>query len=264
MERTVSRDGTTIAFDRSGHGHAIVLVSGALGDRSVAAPLAERLAPRSTVIAYDRRGRGDSGDTAPYSPDREVEDLEALIGAVGGSASLFGHSSGGVLALEVARASPGRIRKLALYEPVFIVDDSRPLPPEDYLQRLEELVAANRRGDAVEYFMTRGVGAPPESVASMREGEFWPALEALAHTIPYDARIVQAGMTGDPAPLRRWATLPVPTLVMNGTAGAPWLHRAARALADVLPDARHRTLEGQDHGPASHVLTPVLDEFLAG
>ena len=263
MERTTSKDGTTIAFERSGHGPAIVLVSGALGDRSVAAPLADRLASRSTVITYDRRGRGDSGDVAPYSPRREVEDLEALIGVVGGSASMFGHSSGGVLALEAARASPDRIPRLALYEPVFIVDDSRPLLPDDYLQRLEELVAANRRGDAVEYFMTRGVSAPPQSVASMRDGTFWPALEALAHTLPYDARIVEAGMTGDQAPLRRWAGLPVPTLVMNGTAGAPWLD-AARALADVLPDARYHALEGQDHGPAADVLAPVLDEFLAG
>ncbi len=263
-ERITSRDGTAIAFDRSGYGPVLVVVGGALSDRSAAAELARSLAATFTVLAYDRRGRGDTGDTPPYAVEREVEDLEALVEAAGGSAFVFGHSSGGVLALEAARAMPGAIPRVALYEPVFLVDDSRPPLPEDYLEQLQELVAAGRRADAVAYFMMSAVGVPPASVASLREAPFWPALESVAHTLPYDARIVQAGMTGDPRSVRRWATFPVPTLVMNGGAGAPWLRHAAGALADVLPDARLRTLEGQDHDPAADVLAPELEAFFLG
>ena len=168
MERTRSADGTAIAFDRSGQGPAIVVVGGALADRSAFASLAARLAPRFTVIAFDRRGRGDSGDTAPYAVEREVEDIAALLDEAGGSAFLFGHSSGAVLALETARTLPGRVPKLALYEPPFVVDDSRPGPPADFVTHLETLVSEGRRGDAVAYFMTTGPGVPAEVVESMR------------------------------------------------------------------------------------------------
>jgi pimeloyl-ACP methyl ester carboxylesterase len=263
MERTTSSDGTTIAYDRTGRGPAIVVVGGALSDRGAAAELAAQLAPRFTVIAYDRRGRGDSGDVAAYAPEREIEDIGALIAAVDGTAVVFGHSSGGVLALEAARSFPDAIPKLALYEPVFIVDDSRAPLPGDYLERLDGLVAAGRRGDAVEYFMTNGVGEPAESVASFRGEPFWPALEALAHTLPYDARVVEEGMTGDPAPLRRWAGITMPALVMHGSESPPWLQHAARAIAAILPAARLRTLEGQDHGPNAELLGQALEGFLA-
>lgn len=264
MRTVTSRDGTAIAFDRSGEGPAIVLVGGALSDRTAAAPMAELLAPRFTVLAYDRRGRGDSADTPPYAVAREVEDVEALILEAGDSAFVFGHSSGAVLALEVARALPILIRKLALYEPPFVVDDNRPPLPEDYVTHLDELVSADRHGDAVAFFLTAGVGMPAETVAPMREDPSWFALESVAHTIAYDGAIMADTMSGTPAPLERWSAVTVPTLLMDGGASPAWQRHAVKALADVLPNAQHRTLEGQTHGPAPELLVPVLQEFFVG
>jgi pimeloyl-ACP methyl ester carboxylesterase len=255
-----SSDGTTIAFDRSGEGPPLVLVGGALSDRAAAAPLAGHLAERFTVIAYDRRGRGDSGDTAPYAVDREVDDLLALLVEAGGSAFVFGHSSGAALALEAA-ANGLPIVKLALYEPPFIVDDSRPELPRDYVTRLEELVSADRRGDAVEYFRTVAVGVPADMVAQMRSSPMWPSMEAVAHTISYDGRVMGDALVGSPEPLQRWESVTIPTLVMDGGASPDWQRNAVRALVDVLPDVRHRTLEGQGHGPADELLAPALIEF---
>jgi pimeloyl-ACP methyl ester carboxylesterase len=264
MEEVTSKDGTTIAFDRSGEGPAIVLVGGALSDRSAAFPMAAQLAPHFTVVAYDRRGRGDSGDTAPYAIGREVDDIDALILAVGGSAFLFGHSSGAVLALEAARTLAGRIPKLALYEPPFIVDDSRPTLPQDYVSQLDQLVSAGRRGDAVEFFMTTGPEVPAEVVAGMRQEPFWPSMETVAHTLSYDGTVMGDTMGGSPAPLQRWSSVTMPTLVMDGGASPDWQRHGVLALVNVLPDARHRTLEGQDHGPDSEVLAPALEEFFTG
>ena len=255
-----SSDGTTIAFERSGDGRPLVLVGGALSDRSAGASLAAHLAERFTVVAYDRRGRGDSGDATPYAVDREVDDLLALIVDAGGSAFVFGHSSGAVLALEAAaRGLP--IERLALYEPPFIVDDSRPEVPRDYVTRLEELVSADRRGDAVEYFMTVAVGVPADMIAQMRSSPMWTSMEALAHTIPYDGTVLGDATAGNPQPLQRWTSVTIPTLVMGGGASPAWQRNAVRALVDVLPNVRHRTLEGQDHGPADEVLAPALIEF---
>jgi pimeloyl-ACP methyl ester carboxylesterase len=239
-------------------------VGGALSDRAAAAELAARLAPHLTAISFDRRGRGDSGDTPPYAVDREVEDIEALILAVGGPAFVLGHSSGAVLALESARMRPELIAKLALYEPPFIVDDSRSLLPADYVTQLEDLVSRGRRGDAVAFFLTTAVGVPAEVVAGMREQPFWSSFEAMAHTLAYDGTIMGDAMDGSPAPLGRWASVRVPALVMDGGASPDWQRHAVRALAQILPDAHHRTLEGQDHGPDSEVLTPVLVDFFIG
>ncbi len=264
MERVASKDGTTIAFDRSGDGPAIVLVGGALSDRAAAADLTTLLARHFTVIAYDRRGRGDSGNTAPYAVDREVEDLEALIVAAGGGAFVFGHSSGAVLALEAARTPFVRVTKLALYEPPFFVDDSRPPLPADFVTRLEALIAAGRRGDAVEYFLTTGPDVPAEVVAGMRKEPFWRPLESVAHTLAYDGLIMGDSTGGSPAPLRRWASVRTATLVMDGGGSPDWIRNAARALAEILPDARLMTLEGQDHGPDPEVLAPALEAFFAG
>jgi pimeloyl-ACP methyl ester carboxylesterase len=264
MEVATSKDGTRIAFDRSGEGPPIVLVGGALADRAAAAGLAARLAPHLTTIAFDRRGRGDSGDTPPYAVDREVEDIEALLLAVGAPAFVLGHSSGAVLALESARVHPDLIAKLALYEPPFIVDDSRSLLPADYVPHLENLVSAGRPGDAVVFFLTTAVGVPAEIVTGMREQPFWSAFEAMAHTLAYDGTIMGDTMGGSPAPLRRWASVRGPALVMDGGASPDWQRHAVRALAQILPDARHVTLEGQDHGPDSDVLAPVLVDFFVG
>ncbi len=269
MRTVTSRDGTPIAFDQSGEGPALVLVAPAFGTRAAQASLAAPLAQDFTVFAYDRRGRGDSGDTAPYGVEREIEDLGAVIDVAGGSAFVFGHSSGAALALDAAQMLPTKITKLALYEPPFIVDDSHAPAPDDFAAHLQELVAAGRRGDAVDYWNTV-IGMPAEMRVSMRQAPWWPGLEALAHTLPYDATIMHGTMAGDPSLLRKWATVSIPTLVMDGTTtfGRPDLHDFMRhgtdALAGVLPNAQRRTLEGQDHGPADDVLAPALKEFFLG
>lgn len=267
MQKVLSKDGTTIAFDKTGQGPALILVAGATATRLAEASLAGALAPHFTVYAYDRRGRGESGDTAPYAVEREVEDIEALINAAGGSAFVLGHSSGAVLALEAARLVPAKIAKLALYEPPFIIDNSRPPAPKDYVRHLTDLISSGRRGDAVEYFMTRAVGMPVEVVSQMRNSPMWPALEAVAPTLVYDGTIMGDTMYGSPLSLRKWASVPVPTLVMDGTVflgreeGHEFLRHAAQEITNILPNAQHRTLEGQDHGPADEVLVPVLVEF---
>ena len=202
----------------------------------------------------------------PYAVEREVEDIDALINEAGGSAFVFGHSSGAVLALEAARLLPTKITKLALYEPPFIIDDSRPPAPEDYAQHLTELVSSGRRGEAVAYFMTE-VGTPAEMVAQMRQSPMWPGLEEVANTLVYDVTIMGNTQRGDPSTLRKWASVTVPTLVVDGTVflgcaeSHVFLHHAAQELANILPHAQHRTLEGQDHGPADEVLAPALKEF---
>jgi pimeloyl-ACP methyl ester carboxylesterase len=260
MKTATSKDGTTIAFDTSGGGPPLIVVGGALNTRQAAATLAELLAPSFTVYAYDRRGRGDSGDTPPYAVEREVEDLQALVEDAGGTAFAFGHSSGAVLALEAAAAAAG-IPKLVLYEPPFIVDDSRPPLPTDYVAHLRELAATDRRGEAVEYFMTTGVGVPAEAIPSMRESPFWPSLEAVAHTLWYDGVIMGDNMVGKPLSADRWASVTIPTLVIDGGASPPSLRNAAQQLADVLPNARRLTMEGQTHEVDPTLLAPVLTEF---
>ena len=260
METVRSRDGTTIAFDRSGRGPSLVIVGGALSDRGAVPDLAARLAGQLTVIAVDRRGRGDSTDTQPYAVEREIEDLAALVDAAGGSAFVLGHSSGAALSLRAAEAGVP-IERLAVYEPPLMVDDTRPPIPDDYIAHLDELVAAGRRGDAVEYFLTTGPLIPPPAIEQIKQSPGWPAMEAKAHTIAYDARIMDGLMSISPAPLARWASLAVPTLVVDGGASPPWIRHGARALADVLPNATTATLDGQGHGPAADVLAPVLLRF---
>lgn len=260
MNTVTSKDGTTIAFERSGEGPPLLLVGGALNDRHAAATTAELLAPGFTVYAYDRRGRGDSGDTPPYSVEREVEDLQALIEDAGGTAYAYGHSSGAVLALEAAAVNAG-ITKLVMYEPPFIVDDSRPPLPDDYVEHLRELATSDRRGEAVEYFMTTGVGVPPEALPSIKESPFWPSLESVAHTLWYDGLIMDDNMAGKPLPTDRWASVTIPTLVIDGGASPPSLRNAVQAIVDVLPNARRRTMDGQTHEVDPTLLAPVLSEF---
>jgi pimeloyl-ACP methyl ester carboxylesterase len=257
MNRLTSSDGTTIAFERSGDGPPVILVCGGSTDRTANAPLSELLAEHFTVFNYDRRGRGDSGDTAPYAVEREIEDIDAVIAVAGGSASVYGTSSGAALALEAA-ASGLAITKLALWEPSYIVE-GRPRPPADTARIYTELVAADRRGDAVEYFMANVVGLPPEFVAEARKAPWWPAQEALAHTLAYDATIM-----GDYSlPAERAASVMVPTLVIDGGASFPWIRKTAQAIADIIPHAQRRTLEGQTHNVAAEAITPVLVEFFA-
>jgi pimeloyl-ACP methyl ester carboxylesterase len=257
-----SKDGTTIAFDRSGDGPPVVLVGGALSTRGAAEPLAALLAPSFTLYTYDRRGRGDSGDTPPYAVEREVEDIHSLVEDAGGSAFAFGHSSGGVLALEAAAHTLG-ITKVALYEPPFIIDDSRPPVPDDYVERLAELASSDRR-DAIEYFMVTGIGLPPEAVASMKDDPSWSALEAIAHTLSYEGRVMGDTLGGKPLPSDRWAVVTIPTLVIDGGASPYWQRNAVQGLVDVLPEARRLTMERQTHEVEPTLLAPVLEEFFAG
>jgi pimeloyl-ACP methyl ester carboxylesterase len=262
MDTVTSQDGTTIAYDRSGDGPVVITVAGAFANRSFAPAAPSPLGPDFTAVVYDRRGRNDSGDTAPYAVEREIEDLDALITALGGSAGVFGMSSGAVLALEAARQGVP-ITELALYEPPFIVDDSRPPTPVDYVPHLEELVASGRRGDAVEYFMTAAVGMPAEVVAPMRAMPMWPGLEAVAHTLAYDGAVMGDTMRGVPESIQRFASVRVPTLVLDGGASPAFQREAVRMLADILPHGERRTLEGQTHDVSMEVLAPVLRDFFA-
>lgn len=260
--RVHSSDGTAIAYDKSGKGPAVIFVGGALQDRMGNAQLAALLARHFTVFNYDRRGRGESGDTPPYAVEREVEDLEALINEAGGSAFVFGTSSGANLALEAA-AQGLNITKLVLWEPNFIVDDSRPPLPKDYVEQLNEMVASGRRGDAVEYFMTKAVGLPVEFVTPMRSMPMWKGMEAEAHTLAYDGTIVRDNMAGNPVSAEQWASVTLPTLVIDG-GETPWMSDGAQALAAALPNAQRRTLKDQTHDVAPEAIAPVLEEFFAG
>jgi pimeloyl-ACP methyl ester carboxylesterase len=257
--RTVnSADGTAIAFDLFGSGPPVIMVVGAFNTRSGTEPLAVALQDRFTILNYDRRGRGDSDDTLPYAVEREIEDIDALIDAAGGSAAVFGHSSGATLALRAA-AQGLAISKLALYEPPFLVDGSRPPLPADLPQQLSELIAAGRRGDAVELYQTKAVGIPEEAVVQMRHAPFRPALEAIAHTLVYDATIV-----GDlTLPTEMIASITAPTLVIDGQLSPPLLRTAARAVAETLPNGRRCTLAGQTHDISPQVTAAALTEFLA-
>lgn len=265
VETVQSKDGTTIAYERQGKGPMLILVSGALSDRRSGSALAGMLAEHFTVINYDRRGRGDSGDTQPYAVEREVEDIAALIDEAGGNASLFGASSGAVLALEAAAKLPARVTGAVLFEPPFVVDDSRPPVPIDFVDAMKKLVEEDRRGDAVEYFMTKGVGLPVEVAAQMRGAPMWPMMESLAHTLPYDGAVMGSMLSGKPLPTDRWKGVTAPVLVAVGGASEPWLHNGSKALVAVMPSAEHCVLEGLDHGapfvsPQSFV--SLLREFL--
>jgi pimeloyl-ACP methyl ester carboxylesterase len=258
MYTTTSADGTTIAYDRDGSGPPIIMIVGAFNTRATTAPLAAALVDKFTVLNYDRRGRGDSGDTPPYSVRREIEDIDALIAEAGGSAALFGYSSGATLALRAA-ADGVAITKLALYDPPFAVDDSHPLLPANFAEQLAQLIAAGRRGDAVELYQKVAVGIPDEVVARMRQAPFRPGLEAIAHTLVYDATVI-----GDLAlPPTLVASVDVPTLVIDGEHSPPIMHGAAEALGRGLAHGRRCTLAGQSHDISPHATAPVLEKFLS-
>ena len=256
-----STDGTTIAFERTGSGPPLIIVDGALcwRESGPARKLAAELADRFTVITYDRRGRGESGDTAPYSVQREVEDIEALIGEAGGRAHVCGISSGGVLAMEAAR-NGATIDRLAVYEAPFIVDDSRPPAPSTYVPELNELLAAGRRGAAVKLFM-RLVGMPAILVAVTPLFPAWKKLKGVAHTLPYDAACMGDTQAGKPLDAEHWGAVSVPTLVLVGGKSPEWMANGMQSLAAVLPSARREVLDGQTHMVKAKVVAPVLKGF---
>jgi pimeloyl-ACP methyl ester carboxylesterase len=258
MMTALSADGTVLAYDRFGDGPPIVMLGGAFNDRSATEPLARALAEDFTVLNPDRRGRGDSGDTAPYSVDREIEDLDALIAAAGGAASVFGYSSGGNLSL-MAAASGLKITNLVLYEPPFTVNDNRPPLPGDVAEQVTALVAADRRGDAVEYYQTKVIGMPEELVVQLRAAPFRPGLEAIAHTLAYEAAII-----GDLSlPTDLLASLETPTLVVCSEQTVPFLRTAAEAVAAALPNGRLRTLSGEGHAINPDATAPAIVDFLS-
>ncbi|RST08173.1 alpha/beta hydrolase [Streptomyces sp. WAC07149] len=262
MQKAISRDGTAIAYDRTGEGPALVIVGGAyqVRDDPRWAVLAGLLGERFTVVTYDRRGRGDSGDTAPYAVEREIEDLAAVITELDGPVRVMGMSSGAVLALEAA-AHGVPMKELALYEPPFVIDGSRPPVPSDYVEQLDTAIAEDRRDDAVTLMLTAAVLVPAEFVGQMRASGIWSHFAALAHTLPYDARVMGDTMSGNPLPADRWAAVRIPVLAIGGGASDPWLQSGARALAALLPEGLHRTLDGQTHDVDPAVLAPALAEF---
>ena len=257
MDKALSNDGTEIAFDRLGQGQAVVLVSGASTGRAVHGSLAQLLSSDFTVFNYDRRGRGDSGDTPPYTVEREIEDLAAVIAAAGGSALVFGNSSGAVLALRAAAAGLS-ISRLALWDPPFMVDPGAPQRQHEYLTKLTELLAEGRRGDAMALFMTF-IGLPLEMIDGMRRAPMWVGMEAVAPTLVYDAMV----MGDSTVPTRLVSSIKVPTLILTGGSSGAWADDAAKALLGALPSSQHRALEGQSHAVAWDVLGPALKEYFS-
>jgi pimeloyl-ACP methyl ester carboxylesterase len=262
MATVVSKDGTRIAYERRGQGQPVILVDGALCYRGSgpSGPLAALLARDFSVYTYDRRGRGESSDGGgPYAVEREIEDLEALIREAGGSACVYGISSGAALALEAANRIPG-IQKLVLYEAPFIVDSSHSPLPSDYLSNLKSLVAGGRRSEAVKFFMRR-VGVPGFFLWIMPLLPVWSKLKQIAHTLVYDITIVQDFERGQPLPRDRWTSIAGPVLVADGGKSPAWMRNGMRALAQVLPGAKYQTLAGQTHMLKPEAIAPVLERF---
>ena len=260
-ERVTSADGSRIAVEAVGEGQPVVLIGGAFNDRTTMAGLARVLSPYYRAVTYDRRGRGDSSDeSGDFSVDREMEDLRAVIEHVGGTASLFGHSSGAVLALEAAsRGLPAE--KVAAYETPFVPEGSRPRPAPDLAERLVKLVRAGDRDGATALFQIEAVGLPAEMVEGMRHSDMWGYLTGLAHSLPYDYALFEPGC---PLPSARLAKIVVPVLAIAGSNTFPWLAAATEQVAEAVPGARFLSLEGQDHGVLRQpeALVPCLREFL--
>jgi pimeloyl-ACP methyl ester carboxylesterase len=257
--RVTSEDGTKIAYDKVGHGPIVILVLGALNSRKSGAKLASLLASRFTVISYDRRGRGDSTDTTPYSPQREVEDVAALIDAVGEPVCLYGHSSGAAISLEAAVKLGKQVSKLAIYEAPYALDAPARKAAQDYDRRLENLLASKRNGDAVALFI-KAVGVSDRQIQAIKKMPMWRGLISMAPTLVYESAVLGKGHS---LPTALLAGITTPTLVMHGGAGAPSMRDAAKALSQALPNAQLRTLAGQTHGVRPKVLAPVLAEFFA-
>lgn len=258
MSIVTSKDGTPIAFEKLGGGMPLILVDGALCSRSFGPmpKFASMLSKNFTVLMYDRRGRGESEDSTPYSPEREVEDIEALVNVAGGSAYIFGISSGAALALKAAEKKIG-ITKLALYEPPFVYDTTKDAPPLNHESKLKELLAAGNRSGAVKYFMTGMVGMPSVAAFVMQLMPMWKKLKAVAHTLPYDAAVM-----GDfSVPIARIATVTVPTLIAGGGKSSAALRRAVHLVADALPNGTLKIMDNENHNVAAPALVPVLTDF---
>lgn len=255
METVRSADGTTIAFDRIGDGPPLILVLGAFSDRSAPRPLAARLAGDFTVYAYDRRGRGDSGDHPEYAVERELGDLDAMIGAAGGSALVYGHSSGAAIALRAAAAGLP-IAKLVAYEPPYFVEGSRPINT-DMERQIRDLVESGDRAGAIRLFMIEGILESPKTVIMMERMPLWSGLLAGVHTLRYDL----ACCGGHVIPRADLARITIPTLLVGGGASPTWYRDSVRAVAEAVPTG-HVLLDYQTHGPTDDAIAPILTRFL--
>ena len=247
MSSVRSADGTTIDYDIAGSGPALVFVTGAFNLRDTCVPLAAELAEDHTVVTYDRRGRGASTDTTPYRMEREVDDLQALVDVVGGSASVFGFSSGAILALKAA-ADGLPAERLYLYEPPFRFSEEEPALPEDLPSRLQAMLDQGDRGAVVATFQMEGVGLPEEVVRGIRQSPMWPQLEKLAQSV-YDATI----STELQRPTRAMQAVTIPTLVLRGEPTWPFLARAAQGITERLPNAELQVIPGE----AVHGIDPT-------
>jgi len=258
MNTVVSKDGTTIAYDRRGNGPALVLVDGALCSRAQGPmpDVAEALADRFTVYNYDRRGRGDSGDAGDYAVEREIEDLAAVIEAAGGSAYVYGSSSGAALSLRAAAAGVP-IEKLIAFEPPYVVDDSRKQIPRNWVADMQAL----EPGDAIKYFFTKGIGLPGIFVTMMKLMPAWKTMKAIAHTLPYDAQVLGKNCFGEPMDTEQWAPIEQPVLVVNGGKSPGWMKSSTRALAAAVPGAGHTEVPGQNHMIKAGAIAPVIADF---
>lgn len=261
MNTVQSKDGTRIAYTKAGDGPPLILVDGAACYRKFgpSTRLAKPLAGHFTVVTYDRRGRGDSGDNQPYAAEREIEDLQALIDHAGGSTHLFGVSSGAALALETAARGTG-VSKLVLYEAPFTDDASRAAAASEYSALLTRLLATGRRGNAVQLFLRRA-GVPGVLITLMRILPVWSKLTAIAPTLAYDDAILRTVPPGQPLPAKRWTTVTIPVLCLAGGDSPAWLRDGMQALAHALPNAQYRALDGQTHVVKPNVHVPLLEEF---
>jgi pimeloyl-ACP methyl ester carboxylesterase len=256
MELAKSADGTGIAWNRGGSGPVLVVVNGALSDHTSTDMLRHWLEPHFTVVGYDRRGRGESGDNRPYAIEREIEDLAAVIAANGSSAVVYGHSSGAVLALEAAMHDLP-IDRLAVNEPPYILPGTRPLPAPEVNGQLALLAQHGDRAAMIDLFLREMVGVPGGTVRQMEQSPQWPAMLELAPSARYDALLLGRFEL----PQTRLSALGVKTLVLAGGASYDWIIATARAVADLIPRAEYHVLPGQSHSPAPHVLCAHLIGF---
>ncbi|MET9064405.1 alpha/beta fold hydrolase [Streptosporangium sandarakinum] len=260
MSAVSSQDGTVIDYDLYGDGPAIIFIGGATQHRAIdknTGQVAQRLAAEGfTAIDYDRRGRGRSGDTAPWALEREVEDLASLIKAAGGAATLYSSSSGATVALAAADAGIG-VTALALYEPPLFAG----VDLAEHLATLRSLLAAGKNDEAMRYNLKAVIGMPSDAVDGMAHAPGWAELVAVAPTLVYDLAAVHE-INIDPDWAGRWHSITVPTIVYSGDQTFPGMPEAADAVAAAIPNATRRTLPGQGHGPAPDAIVPVLLEFL--
>jgi pimeloyl-ACP methyl ester carboxylesterase len=256
MDIAKSADGTAIAYEAAGHGPVLIVCVGAFCDRhTFSAP--DELTQRFTVVTYDRRGRGDSGDTEPFAPEREYEDLAAVAAETGTEPPfVFGHSSGAAIALRAAGAGLA-VAGLVAYEAPFVNDD-KPAPEVDQAAHIRELVAAGRDRDAVLFFMGDVVGVPAQAVAEMSTAPWLAGLEPFARTLPYDLRVA-----GDGVPAAELAKITAPVLIIGGANSQPWFRRSVAEQAAAVPGAQLRVLDGHDHNAPPEVLAPILVSFFA-